>query len=183
MASERPKKQRSLKDRGKIPTSFYLTGTLTLLLQYYCGIFASPSVSIILNSLISSCQRLSQISSDWSDLVLHFLHIGQKGNEEHYTIKKYINTLTSLLLIGYILFILVLSPFKAGMWAGQKAKRHPMHRYGGLCFLILYGLAWVEYISNYHDDVSADTLLPHVVGLNGMLKKCHFHIESTYFNF
>ena len=60
------------------------------------------------------------------------------------------------------------------MWAGQKAKRHPMHRYGGLCFLILYGLAWVEYISNYHDDVSADTLLPHVVGLNGMLKSGAF---------
>lgn len=154
------KQQLTLKERGKAPPSFYITVLLTFLHQYLSGVYSSSSLSIVQNNLNSSIQSVSHLfSSKWIKL---------KWNEsEGFATKDCIISVIALLLVGTIIFVLVWSPFRAGMWTGKRAQRFQLHRYGGLCFLCLYGLAWVEFISNYHSGDNGSTLLPHLVAFNG----------------
>ena len=153
------KQRLTLKERGKAPPSFYVTILLTFLLQYLSGVFSSSSLSIVQNNLNSSIQSLSHLcSSKW---------IQEWKKSEGFAREDCIILVIALLLVGIIIYILLWSPFRAGMWTGKRAKRFQMHRYGGLCFLCLYGLAWVEFISNSHSGDYGSTLLPHLVVLNG----------------
>ncbi len=159
---------KTLEERGKIPWSFYVSLILVLLLQYYCGLFSFSTVVCIGESLTSSCASLSEASSKWiKNLQLFFMH-GWKRNFR--SLADIFSAITCWVLAILVLYILVVAPFKNGMWTGSKAKRHAIHRFGGLCFLVLYGLTWVEYFSNYGINDCGQTLLPHLVGVNGMLR-------------
>jgi len=90
---------------------------------------------------------------------------------------KAIGNLLVVIVISSIYYLLMVKPFRAGMWTGTRANRHRIHRYMGLVFLLQYSFAWYEFISNYEGS-GKTSFLPVSTALNGVIQA-----SSAYFSF
>jgi hypothetical protein len=80
--------------------------------------------------------------------------------------------------LSALFYVLIVAPLMAGMWTGQRARRHRIHRYMGLSYLIQYTFVWVEFLTNYNQDGFLTSILPHTIALNGMIQG-----YSAFFSF
>jgi hypothetical protein len=153
------KKRKSLKQRSQVPNSFYLSVVLVLAQSYASGIFTSPATTIgtVYGSFQYSLRNLftciPSIIDFWSE------------NQDSRSMIECTIFLGLACAIVSSLEMLFVAPFKAGMWTGQRAKRHVIHRYMGLLFLIQYSLAWVEFTTNY--EGYKHSYFPFAIALNG----------------
>lgn len=156
------KKMESLRDRGKIPNSFYVSVICIGLLQGCSGMYKLGTVQSWWSSVITSLRKCSDIMEYERDL-MKSIFTGDLREP-----REYMQAGIVTFLVGSIFWVLIGIPFKAGLWTGQRATRHKIHRYMGLCFLLQYVLSWVEFITNYH-GAGEYSVLPHAVALNGTL--------------
>ena len=154
------KRMESLRDRGKIPNSFYVSIVCIGLLQGCSGMYKLETLQRWWSSVVTSIKKCNSIMEYERDL-MKSIFTGELRDP-----MEYLQAGVVTLLVGSILWVLIVIPFKAGLWTGQRASRHKMHRYMGLCFLLQYVLSWVEFITNYH-GVGEYSVLPHAVALNG----------------
>lgn len=155
------KKIESLKERGKIPSSFYLTVFCIVMLQGCSGMYKLETLESWWSSVVTSTRTINEYLEYERDLMKSAFY-GEATRDTKEYIKATIVTAIAASLFG----IFIYAPFRAGMWTGQRATRHKVHRYMGLFFLIQYAWVWVEFLSNYAgaDDLS---FLPHSLALNG----------------
>jgi hypothetical protein len=155
------KKPESLRDRGKIPNSLYVTIISTLMLQGCSGMYKLSTLQAWWWSFTTSIYRVRDLLQYEKEL-MESIFTGEFREPMEYVRASIVS-----LLAGSILWVLVGIPLKAGLWTSQKAQRHKMHRYMGLFFLIQYCLAWVEFLAD--DNQGRLRVLPHTVAMNGML--------------
>ena len=86
-----------------------------------------------------------------------------EGNVTDWTecIKAYVFTG----LVGSLLYVLFVAPFRAGFWTGTRSSKHKMHRYMGLAYLLQYFAVWTNYLASY--DSTMTSYLSHFIALNG----------------
>jgi hypothetical protein len=157
-------KSKSLQERNKPPFSFYLSIFIILSLQYYSGIYSYSNIhSIIIPSIQQS------FTSSYKSILYQFQYVHSLliTNQKH-SLTEYIYTTIFILLFSSIIYVLLYSPFQNGMWTGntKRITKHKVHRYFGLCFLILYFISWMEFIFCYEDSFQF-SFLPHIISLNG----------------
>ncbi len=163
------KKFQSLKERSKSPPSFYISMFLIFSILYFNGILYQ--LSQVMESLQHSLSKSASTSVDLVRYSVSLLFLGkckETGEDKEIDfVQSYIKALTMTVLVLCIIYVLIYSPLKAGMWTNtQRVKRHKVHRYFGLSFLILYGLAWVEFLNDY-DGSYQQSFLPILISLNG----------------
>ena len=155
------KNRKSLKQRSQLPNSFYLSVALVLAQSYASSIFTSPATTIdtVYGSFQCSLRNLftciPSIIGFWSE------------NQDNRSMIECTIFLGLACAIVSSLEMLFVAPCKAGMRTGQRAKRHVIHRYMGLLFLIQYSLAWVEFTTNY--EGYKHSYFPFAIALNGKL--------------
>lgn len=153
------KKMQTLAERNRIPPSFFLTSLIILMFQYYGGIYRMDTIyswkSSIVTSYFTSIDKMRYLKDLMQATV----------NGEIHKPKEYAIALITTLCIASILYVLIWSPLRAGMWTGTRARRHKVHRYLGLLYLIQYASAWTEYLTNYENGMNS--FLPYFIVLNG----------------
>jgi hypothetical protein len=167
------KKMESLKDRGRIPNSFWVSVTLIVLLEGCSGMYKMETLRSWWSSFTTSIYTVRDLLQYEKDLMWSVV-IGDLREP-----KEYLQATIVTILAGSILWVLVGKPMAAGVWTGQRASRHKLHRYMGLFFLTQYTLAWVEFITNYK-GVGQFSFLPHTVALNGMLRFLKMLLSSRF---
>jgi len=96
---------------------------------------------------------------------------------------EYARTAAIALFCSFLCFVFVVAPARAGFWTGRKARRHRIHRYMGISYLLHYALAWVEFFTNY--EASRTSYLVHIIAVNGtytvqMMRGCStrvYHLQ------
>lgn len=162
----------SLRDRGRIPSSFYVTTFCILMLQGCSGMYKLETLQSWWLSIVTSIKTINDYLEYERDLMKSAVYGELRETSEY--IKAGIVTAVIASLFGIFIYV----PFRAGLWTGQRATRHKVHRFMGLFFLIQYAFVWVEFLTNYSgvDDL---TFLPHTLSLNGTLASSR--IEDTMF--
>lgn len=165
-----------LKERNKPPPSFYLSIILVVALQYFAGIYHNFYVIIdsFKHSFASCHASFQDLSLYLQSLLLcraannqPFSNYPNEPQQPHRSIQEYIHAFITITLLSSIFYVIIYSPFKAGMWTQpSRVRRHKLHRYFGLTYLILYSYAWIEFICNY-DDSYQFSFIPHLIALNG----------------
>lgn len=155
-----PVARKSLKDRSKIPRSFYVTVVGYLGLAYYANVFRMETITSWINSMRVSSDKVYE-SLVYSQDVANTLVTGDYRPASEYVHLSFI-TLSVLSL----LYIFVGAPLRAGFWTGSRSGRHVMHRYMGLVYMLQYFLAWFEFSTNY-EETGKNSFLPMFVALNG----------------
>jgi hypothetical protein len=154
----------TLRDRGQIPLSLYVSGALILGLQYSSNMYSMEfvqswwrSVSLASHEFYQYCAYIRDVCQTLAD----------PSAQEAVSTREVMGALVSVLVVASIVYILFLAPLRAGFWTGKRAtSKHVFHRYAGLAYLIQYALAWIEYLTLY--DTSAKTsFLPHTIAING----------------
>jgi hypothetical protein len=84
------------------------------------------------------------------------------------TWKEFGQALVVIAVVGSMLHVFFVAPFRAGMWTGPRSRKAVVHRYMGLLFLIQYFLAWVEFLTDY--ERARYSFLPHAIALNGTFR-------------
>lgn len=161
----------TLKQRGAIPPSICVSLTLIVLVQVFGGVFSLETLFSLHSSVTTSIKAVYDLLAYQRDL---FQSIA--SGEQRETL-EYVISFAWMIVLSCIFYVLIYSPFRAGMWTGQRAKRHLVHRYMGLLFLTQYTLAWVEYLTNY-EEAGRTTYFPHTIALNGLIQ-----VWSAYFSF
>jgi hypothetical protein len=159
-----PRKTLSLKERSRIPYSFYVSVSSTLLLQYCSGMWSMDTLKSLLNSYQESAKSAK-------DLVVQAYTVFANPTDS----KQLAQTLLILACVLSLAYVFIIAPALAGVWTTPKARKHKIHRYMGLFFLVQYSLAWVEFLTNYVDKsgVAGSSYIPHAVALNGKLTYWH----------
>ena len=184
-----------LKERNKPPPSFYLSIVLVFALQYFAGIYHNSYVivdslkhsfaschasfqelSLYLRSLFLSCllAMINQPCRNYDPRNEPQQQLQQLQQHQHQlrSIQEYTHAVIIIALLSSIFYVIIYSPFKAGMWTQpSRVRKHKLHRYFGLTYLILYFYAWMEFICNY-DDSYQFSFIPHLIAMNG--KKEYF---------
>ena len=164
------KSVRSLKERSRIPLSFYVANTCLVLSHYIIGFYSFETLTNWKESMVHAyrgafdgmaylCTVMDDVwngrVTDWSE-VLYALVVS--------------------CLVASVTMLLIGAPLRAGFWTGSRTRKHFVHRYMGLAFLLQYAAAWVEYLTNY--DHAKDSVLLHFIALNGLIQG-----YSAYFSF
>ena len=159
-AESAPRKALSLKERSRIPYSFYVSVSSTILLQYCSGMWTMDTLYALLKSYTDSAK--SSV-----DLVVQAYRTLSNPTDT----KELAQTLIVLACVMSIAYVFVVAPARAGLWTMPKARKHKTHRYMGLFFLVQYSLAWVEFATNYvgANGMAGISYIPHAVALNGKL--------------
>jgi len=165
-----PRKQQTLADRNRIPPSFYLLTAIIIGFQYYGGVYSLDTLSAWKSSIVTSYVTTTEKLAYLKDL-MQATAAGEVREPKEYAI-----ALITTLLCASIFYVLIWSPLRAGMWTGTRARRHKIHRYLGLLYLIQYASAWTEFITNYENG--KNSYLPHFIALNGIIQGA-----SAYFSF
>jgi hypothetical protein len=153
--------RKTLASRSKIPYSMYTILCLVVGAQWSGGIYSVEVFQSVCNSLATSA------NSTWNYLAyLRDLTRDVVTGQSHDPVEIFTAAFASI-CTGCCLYVLLYVPIRAGMWTGTRARRHKVHRYMGLLFLIQYFAAWVEYIASY-DQGGKDSYLSHFVSMNGM---------------
>ena len=153
-------KRKSFQDRKKIPKSIYITAALAASLQLFSGLWATSTLEGWMQSVKESSTTTSQFIIDSLQLVKA---TAQGEVRDPYQLLKAGLVFALTMSLGYVF---LWAPFRAGMWTGTKARKHKVHRYMGLFFMIQYFYAWVEFCTNYREGESK-RILPHSIALNG----------------
>ena len=154
------KKTESLKERGRIPNSFYVTMTCIILLEGCSGMYKLDT----LKSWWSSISISANTVYEYLDYLKMLMQSAASG--ELRETKEYIVAAVTTAIVASLVGIFIYSPFRAGVWTGKRASKHKVHRYMGLLFLIQYGLVWVEFLTENGGSGSLG-FLPHALALNG----------------
>ncbi|CAB9504090.1 expressed unknown protein [Seminavis robusta] len=165
------KKRLSLEDRSRIPGSFWVSIILIGLLEGCSGMYTMDTVYSWWDSITTSLRTVKNLLEYERDLMW------SAATGEFREPDEYLRAALVTIVSGSILWVLIGKPMSAGLWTGQRSTRHKMHRYMGLCFLIQYSLAWVEFITNY-EGAGEFSFVPHTVALNGVIQG-----YSAYFSF
>ena len=151
---------KTLASRSKIPVSMYVVAFLVVGAQYSGGVYSKEVVTSMRNSMVISAQATWNYCEYLRDL-MKAVATGESKDP-----REIMMATVATLFVASTLYVLIYVPLRAGMWTGRRARRHKIHRYLGLLFLIQYFAAWIEFISNY-DQGGKDSYLSHFIGLNG----------------
>lgn len=162
----------SLEERGKIPNSFYLSVTL-ILTMHFCADIWSPHV---LQDWVNS-MHMAGIAT--RDTLVYLRDLTQAVFEGKITDwaecgKAFIFTG----LVGSLLYVLFVAPFRAGFWTGSRSSKHKMHRYMGLAYLVQYFAVWTNFLVNY--ESTQNSYLSHFIALNGRYQ-CYGFLSLVVF--
>ena len=151
---------KTLASRSKVPFSMYIIVFVIFGSQNSGGVYTSEVFQSVIHSLKTSAVALATYCEYLRDLT-KAVATG-RTTEPH----EVITSAFATAFASAVLYILLYIPFRAGMWTGQRARRHKVHRYMGLSFLILYFAAWIEFFANYENG-GKDSYLAHFISLNG----------------
>lgn len=157
---EERRKPESLAERGRVPYSFYVSVLVIGMLEGCSGMWQMDTLRSWWSSFTTSIRTVRDLLEYEKDLMQSIF----EGDFREP--KEYLQAAVVTVLAGSILWVLIGKPLSAGLWTGERSKKHKMHRYMGLFFLIQYGLAWVEFITNYK-GAGEFSYIPHTVALNG----------------
>ncbi|CAB9504094.1 expressed unknown protein [Seminavis robusta] len=161
----------SLGERGRIPNSLYISVLIIILLQSCSGMYQVKTLQQWWASVTTSSRTIYNHFEYLKDL-MNSIYMGDIRGTQEYVIAAVVTALVAS-LVGIFFW----APLRAGVWTGQRASRHKMHRYMGLLFLIQYTLAWVEFLTDYRGDGS-QSFLTHSLAINGVVQA-----YSAYFSF
>ena len=167
------RKRKSLEERKRVPLSIYITATLAFLLQYTAGLVNLSSLHRWIQCMKSASSKTGEFVANTVDLVQSALK-GEISEPVH--LAKAAVAMALFLPLGYVFFW---APFRAGLWTGTKARRHKVHRYMGLLFMVQYFFAWVNFGSNYEGGADS-SILPHSIAVNGKLGQCRIERSRTF---
>lgn len=150
----------SLREKSRIPVGMYLSFACILSLLYSSGIVTH--FDVIMGGLSSSLHLSQGVQSTVQGIV--DLFFGSACAAACWVERTQALLMTGV--AGSVAYVLLYIPFRAGFWTGLRASRHKVHRYMGLSFLILYAVAWLEFVSDYEGGASR-SFLPLAIALNG----------------
>lgn len=168
-------KRKSLEDRGAIPAGM-MFGIASISVMQWCADVPQNFFGTILPNVkytvIESVNDLKLTAVYGCDLIMDLIHWRERP------LKEYFVALIVLAFLSSIFFVLLIAPLRAGMWTNRtRIKRHKLHRYFGLLFLIAYTFAWIEFIFDY-ENRGKNSYLPHIISINGFIQA-----TSAYFSF
>ena len=175
-------KGKSLKERSEIPYSFYITFGTIISLQYFGGLYSdSAMLRSWYTSLYQSIITLTELVR-YSQVILLSPPLSSSPTTTTSTTtttistwKEYTFVLTIwCVVILPLVYVFFVAPFFAGFWTGRKSKRHVFHRYMGLCYLIHYVLAWIEFFTN--PGSSKTSYLCHIIAVMGKIYILFFFV-------
>jgi len=149
----------SLKERGRIPASLYVTLVTVFMLQGCSGMYKLDTLKQWWNALADSV-KLSKDIMEYEKELMWSIFSGEFRSP-----MEYLWASVWTVLVGSILWVLIGKPLRAGVWTGQRSTKHKMHRYMGLAFLIQYTLSWVHFLT--YTDADDFSFIPHTVAMNG----------------
>ncbi|GAX14788.1 hypothetical protein FisN_25Lh018 [Fistulifera solaris] len=154
--ASRPRK--TLQDRKRIPFSIYLTVVVCLLLQFAAGVWNASTLILWKDSMCTA----------WETFLQHVYYLGTPPSSTTTTStqREYAQTVALAFLTLSVVYVFFLAPLKAGLWTGQRAKRHLVHRYGGLTYMLQYAAAWLEFGSQYNPSSN----ITHFISINGLVQ-------------
>ena len=156
-------KGKSLKERSAIPVSFYITFGTILGLQYFGGVYDdTATLRSWYMSLYESILTLIQLVR-YSQTIL----LSPPSSSASTTTWRefgFVATLWGVVILPLV-YVFFIAPFRAGFWTGRKSRRHVFHRYMGLCYLLHYVLAWIEFFTN--PTSSKTSYLCHIIAVMG----------------
>ena len=163
-------KGKSLKDRSAIPYSFYVTFGTIIGLQYFGGLYdTSATLRSWYTSLYQSIITLLQLVQYSQKTILSPPSVSSTttvSSTNSTTWKEFLFVLSLwCVVILPLIYVFFIAPFRAGFWTGRKSNRHMFHRYMGLCYLIHYVLAWIEFFTN--PASSKTSYLCHIIAVMG----------------
>lgn len=156
------KRPMSLAERGAIPNSLYVTLLCVGMLEGCSGMYKVDTLKSWWASITKSFYSIHSLLEYEKELMESVY------NGEYRDPMEYLKAFVVTSVAGSILWVLIGKPLSAGLWTGERASRHKMHRYLGLFFLIQYALAWVEFITDY-EGAGQFSVIPHTVALNGKI--------------
>jgi hypothetical protein len=154
--STTPRQRKTLQDRKRIPFSIYLTVIVCLLLQFAAGVWDASTLVLWKDSMCMA----------WGKFLQHVYYLGKPPSSTTTTTsaqREYAQTVVLACLTLSVVYVFFLAPLKAGLWTGQRAKRHLVHRYGGLTYMLQYAAAWLEFGSQYNPSSN----ITHFISING----------------
>ena len=155
-------KGKSLKERSAIPVSFYITFGTILGLQYFGGLYDdTATLRSWYTSLYESILTLIQLVR-YSQTIL--LSSSSSASTTTWREFGFVATLWGVVILPLV-YVFFIAPFRAGFWTGRKSRRHVFHRYMGLCYLLHYVLAWIEFFTN--PTSSKTSYLCHIIAVMG----------------
>jgi len=157
--------KKSLEERSKIPNSFYVTVFGYIAMAYFGNVFRMETLYSWMNSMLLSTDKV------YASLVYSQELASSLVKGESRPVSEYVQVSFITLSVLSLLYIFVWAPFRAGFWTGSRSRRHVIHRYMGLAYMLQYFLAWFEFSTNYEES-GKDSFLPMFIALNGML---HFN--------
>ena len=162
-----------LKARSQVPASMYMISFLVVVFEFYGGVIPNfPEVAASwLDSMVTS------YTTAWRSL--EYLRDLMQAAFAGQTLSKAELAYTSVgtVVIGSILYVLLFVPLRAGMWTGQRARRHVIHRFMGLLYLVQYLAAWIEFTTNYEN--SKNSYLLHFISINGTIRYDATHSRNS----
>ena len=161
-----PTKVKSLKERSRIPNSFYCTVIGYVALAYFGNVFRVETLESWVNSMRLSMDKVYE-SLVYSQALAQTLVSGKKEEESvRPPVSEYLQVSFITLSVLSLLYIFVWAPFRAGFWTGTRSTKHVVHRYMGLAYMAQYFLAWFEF-STLYEESGKDSFLPMFIALNG----------------
>lgn len=156
--------KKTLDERRRIPLSAYVSWGLVLSLQYFSGMWHISTLESWMASMTKSSKTVHNLLLYFRDLTRSFF----AGELQSW--KEFGQALVVMAVVGSMLHVFFIAPFRAGLWTGPRSRRALVHRYMGLFFLVQYALAWVEFLTDYESAKSS--FLPHTIALNGTDRMC-----------
>jgi hypothetical protein len=164
--------RKSLKERSQIPYSMYVIYGTIFALEFYGGVYRVETLQSWWRSMATSASTCVALLGYTRDLTKTAV------DGEYQDWQEYAQTGVIFSLVLSLLYVFFVAPFRAGLWTGTKARRHKIHRYMGLMYLVQYTFSWVEYFTDY--DNAAKSFLPHFIALNGTYASyCRFRFQSV----
>ena len=160
-------KGKTLKERSEIPYSFYVTFGTIISLQFFGGLYGTATLRSWYTSLYESIITLVQLVR-YSQTIIRSppSWSATATTAATTTWNEYLFVLTIwAVVILPLVYVFFIAPFRAGFWTGRKSNRHMFHRYMGLCYLVHYVLAWIEFFTN--PKSSQTSYLCHIIAVMG----------------
>jgi hypothetical protein len=163
---------KTLKDRSKIPYSFYVTLTVILTAHYVLGLWSVHTLQNWKESMVHA-------GGATRDAMVYLRLLMERVVDTHSSTdwKEVATAAIATTLIGTALYVLIGAPLRAGFWTGSRSTKHMIHRYMGMAYLLQYFAVWIEFVTNY-DHHAADSVLPHFIAVNGIIQG-----YSAFFSF
>ena len=162
-----PTNFKSLKDRSKIPNSFYVTVVGFCSFAYFGNVLRVETLTSWVASMRLSMDKVYE-SLVYSQALAQTLV--SSNQESRPSVSEYVQVSFITLSVLALLYIFVWAPLRAGFWTGSRSRRHVVHRYMGLAYMAQYFLAWFEFACHY-EETGKDSFLPMFIALNGRRRK------------